>query len=144
MSRDTEADFLAAYRRLSIGAPNDHGLRQRAALGSLQINISTLAKEAGHSRTLIGMRNTKYPNVRALIFPNEKTPVDLEGKRKKNVSGRRLTQRDLIEILRSEHEALTLERDRLATKLAETDIALALCRKENEALRSRIERFEKS
>jgi hypothetical protein len=144
MSRDTEADFLAAYKRLSIGAPNNNELRQRAALGALEINISTLAKEAGHSRTLIGTRYTKYPSVRALIFPDEKMTRDSDTGPEANATRRRPTQKEIIQSLRADQKALALERDKFATKLAETDIALALCRKEIAVLTARIERCERS
>lgn len=143
MSRDTEADFLAAHRRLSIGAPYNEELRQRAALGKLEINISTLAKEAGHSRTLIGTRETKYPRVRALIFPDEQMVPGHETQREVDASTRRPTQNEVIQALREEKKVLALERDQFATRLAECDIAIALFRKENAALKARIERLER-
>ncbi|PDS57765.1 hypothetical protein CO663_16935 [Rhizobium anhuiense] len=142
MSRDTEADFLAAHRRLSLGAPYNDELRQRAALGTLEINLSTLAKEAGHSRTLIGTRDTKYPRVRALIFPDEQMVPGQESEREVDAVTRPPRQKEVIQALREEKKALALERDQFATRLAECAIALALSQKENAALKERLERLE--
>lgn len=73
-------DFMQALERLRAGNPRDPLLRARLQKrGVLPINVSTVAKEAGHSRTLIGHRACKYAEVRSLVLaasrtkPNEKS-----------------------------------------------------------------------
>lgn len=64
-----EQDFLAAIKRLEEGHPRSKELKKRAALGILKINVSTVAIEAGRSRTLIALDDKcRYPRVRALIL----------------------------------------------------------------------------
>jgi hypothetical protein len=61
--------------------PNNKALRARKAAGRLQLNFSTIALEAGHSRTLIGFKKCKYPQLRRDIQaelearPNEPTSL---------------------------------------------------------------------
>jgi len=63
-----EGDFLAAIGRLEAGAPLNPSLAKRAKLGTLKVNVSAAAQEAGHSRTLIGHNGCKYPRIRAKII----------------------------------------------------------------------------
>lgn len=62
-----EKDFLDALARLQAGRPKDMDLATSAKKGTLRINLVTVAKEAGHSRTLIGHDRCKYPSIRDLI-----------------------------------------------------------------------------
>jgi hypothetical protein len=136
-----EADFFAAHRRLSIGAPLDFELKAKAIAGKLSINLSTLALEAGHSRTLISMRNSRYPRVRGLIFPEEQIGRQLSEQDSVSARGKRSSQTEKITDLRQEKKALQNERDKFATRLAESESAIALLRRENLNLRSTIERL---
>jgi hypothetical protein len=63
-----EKDFLAALERLRDNVPRDRTLQANKARGRLKINVSTVAQEAGRSRTLIALENCKYPRVRELIL----------------------------------------------------------------------------
>lgn len=62
-----EKEFLEALQRLIDNVPGNPGLQRLAKLGRLRINYSTVAKEAGRSRTLIGMDGCRYPSVRSRI-----------------------------------------------------------------------------
>lgn len=63
-----ERDFLNAIDRLEVGAPLNPTLAKRAKLGTLKVNVSSAAQEAGHSRTLIGHDGCKYPRIRARVI----------------------------------------------------------------------------
>jgi len=62
-----EKAFLDAIERLIAGKPNNSGLQTAQAKGKLKMNISNVALEAGHSRTLIAYKGCKYPRVRDKI-----------------------------------------------------------------------------
>ena len=59
-----EQDFMDAIGRLREGKPRNKLLKARVAKGILKVNTSTVALEAGHSRTLIGKKICRYPRVR--------------------------------------------------------------------------------
>jgi hypothetical protein len=63
-----EGDFLEAIDRLVVGEPLNPSLAKRAKQGTLKVNMSAVAQEAGHSRTLIGHDGCKYPRVRARVI----------------------------------------------------------------------------
>jgi hypothetical protein len=69
-----------AIGRLVQGSPNDPELASKAALGKLRINISTVAQEAGVSRTLIGTENCQYPELRAKVLGLSGKDVAVERK----------------------------------------------------------------
>ncbi|MBC7146556.1 MULTISPECIES: hypothetical protein [Thioclava] len=64
-----EQDFLAAIERLKVGQPrhpkHKEWLKKR---GSVPINISSVAREAGRARGLIATEATKYQKVRNLVL----------------------------------------------------------------------------
>lgn len=63
-----EKDFLDAIERLQNGNPRTKALKTKASNGSLKINFSTVALEAGRARTLIALNeDCRYPRVRELI-----------------------------------------------------------------------------
>jgi C4-dicarboxylate-specific signal transduction histidine kinase len=105
-----ERDFMDALDRLEANTPTNAELIKLAKLGTLKINVLAVAKEAGHSRTLIGHNGCKYPRVRARII-GLKTPVEpaltaeavINRLRQENAELRqKITQRD------SENAALVL------------------------------------
>lgn len=61
-------DFNKAIDRLVVGKPNNSSLKQKAARGALKLNFSTVAKEACHSRTLIGKEVCAYPQIRTRVL----------------------------------------------------------------------------
>lgn len=62
-----EKEFLDALDRLRNGRPTHPELVTAVAQRRLRINVSTVAKEAGRSRTLIASKNCRYPAVRREI-----------------------------------------------------------------------------
>lgn len=64
----TERKLEEALARLMAGKPDDKKLRQQAQLGSLRITISSVAREAGVSRTLIGHDKCPYPTIRRKVI----------------------------------------------------------------------------
>lgn len=67
-TRSATSDFLAALERLRTGNPTHPILLERLARGDLKISPTTVALEAGRSRTLIGMVGCKLPDVRSKVL----------------------------------------------------------------------------
>lgn len=63
-----EKDFDEAIDRLEKNKPKDPELKRLAAEGRLQVNYSTVAKEAKHSRTLIAHAKCQYQPQRARVM----------------------------------------------------------------------------
>ena len=63
-----ERAFHEAIDRMLAGKPKTQKLRRLAAEGRLSINPSTVALEAGHSRTLIALETCRLPSVRNRIL----------------------------------------------------------------------------
>jgi len=78
--RPVEHELMDALQRLVDRRPQDPDLAQKAQRGTLKINISSVAKEAGRSRTLVSHGCCAYPQVRAAILnyrnpPNQATSM---------------------------------------------------------------------
>lgn len=69
-----EKDFLDAIERIKAGKPKDDSLKAKAKQGKLKLSASSVAIEAGHSRTLIGHGGCRYPEVRGLLLEKKKRP----------------------------------------------------------------------
>jgi hypothetical protein len=67
-AKKIQQSFLDALGRLQSGCPKHEDLATRAAAGKLRINFSTVAMEAGHSRTLIAFSDCAYPDVRTAVL----------------------------------------------------------------------------
>ncbi|URX63734.1 hypothetical protein KR767_06680 [Luteibacter anthropi] len=68
MKTSIERDFLDALDRLSINEPSHPALIAAKARGTLRLSIASVARESGHSRTLIGDPACAYPLVRERIL----------------------------------------------------------------------------
>ncbi|MBU1776198.1 MAG: hypothetical protein KJ899_06120 [Gammaproteobacteria bacterium] len=68
MADAVEQEFFDAIDRLLQNKPRNRALAIKAKAGTLQINTTTVALEAGHSRTQIGHDKCKYQKVRAKIL----------------------------------------------------------------------------
>lgn len=69
MARDPVlTDFEQALRRLLAGKPTSPRLSALAKEGTVKINVSTVAEEAGRSRTLIGHTDCQYRAFRQKIL----------------------------------------------------------------------------
>ena len=66
---------MEALQRLVGGRPTSPDLASKARRGTLKINISTVAKEARRSRTLISHDRCAYPGVRAVVRNYTKPPT---------------------------------------------------------------------
>ena len=66
--KDSEQAFEAALARLVTNQPQHPDLQAKVATGKLRISFSTVAKEAGRSRTLIGHEGCTYPGIRRRIL----------------------------------------------------------------------------
>lgn len=76
---EVESDFLAALARLRSGKPKVPKLIMDASLGKLKINPSSVALEAGRSRTLIGMEGCRYPDIRREVLASkDQSPLQMK------------------------------------------------------------------
>lgn len=76
---DVKGDFLAALTRLRNGMPKNSKLIEDASNGVLKINPSSVALEAGRSRTLIGMEGCKYPEIRREVLASkDQSPLQMK------------------------------------------------------------------
>lgn len=62
-----EKELFDALERLKAGIPKQPDLQKKVRLKRLRINATTVAREAGRARTLIGHDGCAYPRVRAAI-----------------------------------------------------------------------------
>lgn len=62
-----ESEFLAAISRIQSGTPSNKELLADKMAGKLRLSVSSVAKEAGRSRTLIGHKGCRYPKIRDII-----------------------------------------------------------------------------
>jgi hypothetical protein len=113
-----ERDFTEALERLEKGTPRHQRLRALAAKGALRITISSVALEAGRSRTLIGTADCAYPAIRNRILDGRQPTIQ------------RRTQDDIIAQLRRDNQALKAENARIATQLADAVAATWRLKKE--------------
>jgi IS5 family transposase len=111
-----ERDFLAAIERLENKVPLRNSLKRFVSAGKLKINKSTVAREAGHSRTKI----YDYPRVIEKI----------SGSREPTRTAR--TAKDVITRLREDNAVLKQERNAALSALAGLTIRLHQERKEHE------------
>lgn len=101
-----EQDFLEALHRLLEGKPQNKSLKENAKAGKLKINVLSVAREAGRSRTLIALEDCRYPKVREA--------VKLAQGGKKSLP---TTYTQLIENLRANLATVKAERRLLETKM---------------------------
>ncbi|WP_138468672.1 hypothetical protein [Poseidonocella sp. HB161398] len=96
-----ERDILDALARLEAGKPRHPDLADRLRRGKpVKVNIANVAKEAGRSRTLIGMENCAFPALRNRVL----AAAGQEGVEPGNLN-------DVIKRLRAENAELKAERD---------------------------------
>ncbi|MDR7049197.1 hypothetical protein J2X54_001645 [Duganella sp. 3397] len=93
-----ERDFLDAIRRLKDGQPRNKQLKMRQAKGTLKVNFSSVALEAGRARTLIALANgCRYPRVRELIKQTAAGRTDLPTTHSELIARLRMDKADLQE-----------------------------------------------
>lgn len=65
---DLATNVREALQRLLLGEPRNEALREKAGRGLNILSISSVAQEAGVSRTSIGHANCPYPELRLEII----------------------------------------------------------------------------
>lgn len=109
---------MEALERLEKGMPRHPRLRALSARGALRVTVSSVALEAGRSRTLIGKADCAYPAIRKRIVDGQRPPAQ------------RRTQDEIIAQLRRDKQALREENARIATQLADAVAAAWRLKKE--------------
>jgi len=113
-----ERGLMEALDRLEKGIPRHPRLKALLAKGALRVSISSVALEAGRSRTLIGTAHCAYPAIRQRIMDGRRPPTQ------------RRTQDDIIAQLRRDNATLRAENARIATQLADAVAAAWRLKKE--------------
>lgn len=123
-----EQDLLAALDRLKAGKPKNKDLLVLAKQGKLRISVSTVALEAGRSRTLIGHAKCQYPHVRDKVLAmrhGEGEPTRLQ---------------DVLANKRHETTRLKREMQNLASHCAALIVRAAQMQEKNDELERRVKR----
>lgn len=124
MPRNVEDDFIAAFHRISAGAPTHPKLCARLAAGkNVAANQSTVALEAGHSRTLISQRAPGYERICELLSSAGEAAQPISQNSRQSRSE---TSTERLARLTAEVRLLTMQRDRFATSLSEAYLALSI------------------
>jgi len=104
-------DYFAALERLVQGEPTHEKNRELASKGKLSITPSSVAREAGRSRTPIAKEDCDLPNVRKAILK--------AGGRAASARSRRTKNRNEIDELKDQNRILQLQVSRMATLLVD-------------------------
>ena len=123
-----EQELLAALDRLKAGKPKNKDLLLLAKEGKLRISVSTVAQEAGRSRTLIGHAKCQYPHVRDKILAMR------HGK------GEPTRLQDVLANKRQETARLKREVQNLASHCAALIVRAAQLQERNEELERQVKR----
>jgi len=119
---------FAALDRLKAGKPENKDLLALVKEGKLRISVSTVAQEAGRSRTLIGHAKCQYPHVRDKILSmrhGEGEPTRLQ---------------DVLPNKRQETTRLKREAQNLASHCAALIVRAAQLQEKNEELERQVKR----
>ena len=65
------SDFLKAIERITLGFPENEKLKKLRDSNKLKLNFTNVALEAGRSRTLIALDDSKYSEIREIILRGE-------------------------------------------------------------------------
>lgn len=123
-----EQELLAALDRLKAGKPKNKDLLALVKEGKLRISVSTVAQEAGRSRTLIGHAKCQYPHVRDKILSmrhGEGEPTRLQ---------------DVLANKRQETTRLKREVQNLVSHCAALIVRAAQLQEKNEELERQVKR----
>ncbi|OGT57194.1 MAG: hypothetical protein A3E01_14135 [Gammaproteobacteria bacterium RIFCSPHIGHO2_12_FULL_63_22] len=121
-----EQDFMLALARVAAGNPTNPALAKRAKRGTLEVNISTVAREAGHSRTLISHDKCAYPQVRVAVLAYRQPagePTSLS-ELNRNLRQENAELRRTVKLARESMAAMALRMERVVRN-AEREIAAA-------------------
>lgn len=127
-SERVRRDFALALERLQSGKRiRDVELRARAAAGVLRITCSSVAREAGHSRTLIGTRQAVFPEIRKAILACKSTSSGrrTESNRRGRLGYEIKLLRERYSLLASTHLALLRKNKSLELQVKSRDQIIA-------------------
>lgn len=139
-------DLIEAALRIKRKKPRDASLKSAARDQTLRITYSTVAKEAGHSRSLIGHKHCPYPEIRAAIadeIRNQRRNRDVAAEDDQQ-SHNNPTSEEIINNLRHENRTLKSEKQALATKLMTALIEVRDMEKRLERERAKRERSSRT
>lgn len=102
---EARKDLLAALTRLRASQPTHPDLVLAASEGKLKITPSSVALEARRSRTLIGMDDCKYPDIRREVLAS-KDQSQLQIKRSAAMKAMADEVRRLKDLVRARDSAL--------------------------------------
>lgn len=127
-----EQSFLDALERLQRGEPINKDLRSRVKMGKLKIGPTSVALEAGHSRTLIGHVDCQYPKVRERLLALRRAPEIPN------------SLRDVVATLRKDKSLLAFDLQNARTQYAVLRVRVMHLELELERRNREIERLRKS
>ena len=106
---------MEALQRLVDRRPHDPDLARKAQRGTLKINASTVAKEAGRSRTLVSHERCAYPRVRVAILNYRYPPTQATSMAEINrrLRGENAELRRSIKLAREAMAAMVRRMDRV-------------------------------
>lgn len=114
MSKDAaKKDLLAALGRLRDGRPSHPDLIRLAEKGQLKISPASVSKEARRSRTLIGMEDCKYPDIRREVLAS-KSQSPLQIKRSQALKAMADEIRNMKQAIQIKDTALVVARCQIA------------------------------
>ncbi|WP_087129132.1 hypothetical protein [Caballeronia concitans] len=114
-----EQDLVDAFERLKNGTPKDPRLAKKAKIGGLRINPSTVAQEAGCSRTLIGLEDCRYPTIRKSILEYKDSvakPASSFEEINRELRRENHTLRNAVAVAATRIAAMILQRDETVAK----------------------------
>lgn len=114
MSKDAaRKDLLAALGRLRDGRPSHPDLIRLAEKGQLKISPASVSKEARRSRTLIGMEDCRYPDIRREVLAS-KSQSPLQIKRSQALKAMADEIRNMKQAIQIKDTALVVARCKIA------------------------------
>lgn len=114
MAKDAaKKDLLAALGRLRDGRPSHPDLIRLAEKGQLKISPASVSKEARRSRTLIGMEDCKYPDIRREVLAS-KSQSPLQIKRSQALKAMADEIRNMKQAIQVKDTALVVARCQIA------------------------------
>lgn len=105
---NVETRLRQAIWNIERGTPTAPELQAAALAGRLRVSVTTVAKEAGVSRTLIGHDECPYPDVRSDVLKHKVSKVAELERRVLELQGEVKELRRLLAARDSAHAELTL------------------------------------
>ena len=127
-----EKDFMDALDRLVEGRPTHKTLKRKVVNGRVKISITNVALEAGRSRTLIAMKDCRFPRVRELIKQTQSGSTRIP-----------TTHSELITRLRADLAEMKIQKERYQSEAVAQFLARTKAEKEAKGHIATISRLRK-